>query len=58
MSTLYFLYYDKNGEEKCMYIPAQTELDAISEAKEVVKLLGTSKWMLQRKTVETIAKNF
>lgn len=58
MSTVYYLYYLEGDKEKCIHIPASTELYALSEAKELVKLLGTDKWMVQRETKETIAKNF
>ena len=58
MSTVYYLYYIEDGKEQCMYIPLQTELGAVSHAKELVEILGTDKWMVQKETKETIAKNF
>ena len=58
MSTVYYLYYIEDGKEKCTHIPAQTELGAVMEAKELVRKFGTDKWMLQKQVKETIAKNF
>ena len=58
MSIVYYLYYDDNGKEECMHIPAQTELSALTEAKVLVSLLKTEKWMLQKDVKEVIAKNF
>ena len=58
MSTVYYLYYDDNGKEECMHIASQTELSALTDAKELASLLKTDKWMLQKEVKEVIAKNF